>query len=508
MKNLIRTSARIYFAAFILLLAGATAQAQSLQTPAVDSISIDATHPVMSWFPNIDNTGGYVIVKRVNNAGIFIWQRIDTVVGINQTTYTDFSADACVAPQWYRIYATSASSLPDSPWSDTLRTLFLEQPFFDICANTVQLQWNSYLNMVNTLGGYRVFASENGGSFAQIGQTAADVTQFAHTNLSAGTLYAYKIQAFNQDGTRTSTSCQRSIMSRTYPKPEFVYLKYATVEDNDHIKIAWLTDDAPISKYNVLRSLDGAAYDTISRISDLTTYAPSQFYNDTSADFNSRSYYYKINVCDSCGFTRQVAVNFAQTIFLSGGPALSGFVNELQWNPYQEWPLGVEKYEIYRKVDGAPNPAGALATVPGSQTDYQDNVAGFSDFKGQFSYYVKAIENVGDNGYESTVDNSISNEIIISRESRILVPNAIIAGGTPPDDEFKPVVQFIEQEEYQLIIFNKWGQQLFASREISEGWNGTFNGEWVPADTYVYLIKYKDATGALAEKRGTVTVIR
>jgi gliding motility-associated-like protein len=480
---------------------------QSLQKVAIDSISIVATHPVISWFPNTDNTDGYVIVKRVNNSGIFIWQPIDTVFGINQTTYTDVSTNACLAQQRYHVYAFRPST-PQSTWSDVLQTIFLEAPEFDICANTVKLQWTSYINMVNALGGYRIFASENGGAFSQIGQTGAADTVFVHTNLTAGILYSYKIQAFNQDNTRTSASCERSIMSRTYQKPEFVYVKYATVEDNRYIKIAWTADEAPISKYSVLRSNDGVAYDTISHLIDLSTYAPAQFYNDTTADFNSSSYYYKISICDSCGFARQVAVNFAQTIFLSGAPALSGFINVLQWNPYEEWPLGVEKYEIYRWVDGTPNPAGPLETVASSQTEFLDNVAGFSDFKGQFSYSVKAIETEGDNGYESIIDYSISNEIVISRESRILVPDAIIAGGTPPDDEFKPVVQFIGQEAYQLIIFNKWGQQLFESREISNGWNGKYNGEWVPADTYVYLIKYKNAAGVLSEKRGTVTVIR
>jgi gliding motility-associated-like protein len=508
MNIIIRKPAAFYLVIITLLFMTGMARAQSLQTPAIDSISIVATHPVLSWFPNSDNTGGYVIEKQVYSGGIFIWLPIDTIIGINQTTYTDVSADACVASQSYKVYAIAGSALPDSPWSDMLQTIFLEQPSFDICANTVHLQWSPYINMVNSLGGYRIFASENGGNYAPIGQSAADVTEFTHTNLASGTLYSYKIQAFNEDGTRTSSSCERSILSRTYAKPDFVYVKYATVEDNDHIKIVWLTNEVPISKYSVLRSEDGMTYDTISRISDLTDYAPPQLYIDTTADFNSQSYYYKISVCDSCGFARQVDVNIAKTIHLSGSPALIGFVNELEWNAYEGWPLNVENYEIYRKVDGTANPIGALKTVPGSQLNSQDIVVDFSGFKGQFTYYVKAIETAGNNGYDSTIDNSTSNEIVISRESRILVPNAIIAGGTPPDDEFKPVVQFIEQDEYQLIIFNKWGQQLFASREVTEGWNGTFNGEWVPADTYVYLIVFKDAAGTLNEKRGTVTVIR
>jgi gliding motility-associated-like protein len=490
---------------FLLLVVCGEAQGQIFPKTAIDSISIANSHPVISWFPKADSTDGYVIVKRVQTTSGFNWNRIDTVVGISQTTYTDISADACAAPQWYRIY-DYRDALPDSKWSDTLRTIFLEQPSFDICANTVQLQWTPYVNMVDVLGGYKIFASENDGSFSQIGQTVD--TAFIHSNLTAGTLYTYKIQAFNQDGTRTSTSCERSILSRTYAKPEFVFIKYATVENNDHIKIAWLTDEAPISKYSVLRSDDGVAYDTISRISDLATYAPPQFYNDTTADFNSSSYYYKISLCDSCGFARLVSVNTARTIFLTGAPALLGFVNEMEWSQYADWPLEVEKYEIYRTVDGTPNPEGVLATLSSDRTTYLDTVAGLSDFRGIFSYFVKAIETGGDNGYESAIDSSFSNKITISRESRILVPNAIMVNGTPPDDEFKPVLQFFEPDGYRLIIYNKWGEQLFESDDVSIGWKGRFNGEWVPVDTYVYLIIFKDATGMRNEKRGTVTVIR
>ncbi len=506
MNILIRKSVAFYLVIVALLLMSGVVGAQVSPPHPIDSISIVNTHPIISWTISSDSIIGYVIVKRTDNNTN--WSNIDSLEGINHTYYIDSSTDACEDFQRYHIYTRFPKT--NSPWSVELRTIFLEQPQYDICANTVQLNWTPYINMVGGLSGYRVFASENGGNFAPIDSTAADVIEFTHTNLASGTLYSYKIQAFTQDSTRTSTSCERSILSRTYAKPEFVYLKYATVEDNDHIKIEWLADEAPISKYSVLRSEDdGVTYDTVSRISDLTKYAPPQFYIDTTADFNSQSYYYKIIAWDSCGTNQIESENFARTIFLINDPppAVSELINKLKWTAYESWPLGVKEYEIYRKVDGPFNPPGVPATVPGSETEYTDDVASFIGSRGQFSYFVKAIEIAGNNGYDSIVDNSISNEITISRESRIFMPNAIMAGSVK-DGEFKPVVQFIEQDEYQLIIFNKWGQQLFESREVSKGWMGKYNGEYVPEDTYVYVIRYKDATGTLAEKRGTVTVIR
>lgn len=493
----------------MLLLTSMAAQAQSLQTPAVDSISIDNTNPIISWFANNDSTEVYEIHKcvyeEINNEIHTVCNFIDSTSG---TTYIH-EVNACDIPLRYCIVA-HASGGRFSAWSDTLYTIFLKQPSFDICANEVQLRWTPYRNMVSSLGGYRILASKNDEIFMPIDSTAADVTQFTHSNLDAGTLYTYKIQAFNQDGSRTSTSCEDSIRSRTYAKPEFVYLKYATVEDNDHIKIEWLADEAPISKYSVLRSEDdGVTYDTISRISDLAKYDPPQFYIDTTADFNRQSYYYKIIALDSCGANQIASVNLARTILLTNDPlpAVSGRVNELKWNAYEDWPSEVDRYEIYRKLSGTSDLFAILDDVDGNTLTYSDSLSILSGSGGQFSYYIKAIEIGGDNGYESETDNSISNVITISRESRIFMPNAIIAGGESPDDEFKPVVQFFEPDGYQLIIFNKWGQQLFESREVSKGWMGKYNGEYVPEDAYVYVIRYKDNTGLLQEKRGTVTVI-
>jgi gliding motility-associated-like protein len=81
-------------------------------------------------------------------------------------------------------------------------------------------------------------------------------------------------------------------------------------------------------------------------------------------------------------------------------------------------------------------------------------------------------------------------------------------GSMPPDDEFCPFVSFIEQEGYEMAIFNKWGQQIFISRQISAGWDGKYNGEYVPAGAYVYVIKFRNAAGRFEELRGTVTVLR
>ncbi len=155
-----------------------------------------------------------------------------------------------------------------------------------------------------------------------------------------------------------------------------------------------------------------------------------------------------------------------------------------------------------------PNPTGPRDILPAGTTSYIDDVSGFHAEGSIFSYFVVAYENEGDNGFEDFKDVSSSNEITIVQETRVLVPNAFMPGADLPDNEFKPMLSFVEQDDYELMIFNKWGQMIFNTTDMDEGWNGNYNGEPMPPDAYVYLIRYKTPDGQMVEKRGTVTLVR
>lgn len=493
----------------VVLITFSEAHAQNPVSPALDSISITSSNsPIISWFPNNDATIGYVIVRRDFVGGIYLWNKVDTLFGIQQSSYIDNSLSACTESRWYRVYAFAGPTIPDSPWTDTLKTILLEAPVLDICANTITFEWSKYVNMVNVPEGYQILLSEDGGSFTLLDQVSPSQQFYVHNNPKPNVLYSYKIRAINEDGTRTSTSCEKSIATRTYNKPTYAYIRYATVENNDHIKLEWLTDDAPISKFEIHRSDNGFNYSLIHTFEDLVDFKPATTYTDQEADFNSQSYQYMIKVFDSCGNYIFDSQNIAKTIFLTGKPGFVGFLNELEWNTYEGWDLGIKNYHVYRKINETPDPTGFLAELSGTETSYNDDVSGQGNTEGSFTYWVEASENDGDNGFENFPDVSISNEVTISQETRILIPNAFMPGGTPPDDVFKPIVSFIEQDLYEMVIFNKWGQQLFVSNEISNGWDGKFKGEYVPSGTYVYLIKFKNAQGQPDEKRGTLTVVR
>ena len=59
-----------------------------------------------------------------------------------------------------------------------------------------------------------------------------------------------------------------------------------------------------------------------------------------------------------------------------------------------------------------------------------------------------------------------------------------------------------------MYIFNRWGQKLFYSNDMSIGWDGTFEGSLVQIESYVWKVRFKDTVGKTGELYGTVTLLR
>ena len=79
---------------------------------------------------------------------------------------------------------------------------------------------------------------------------------------------------------------------------------------------------------------------------------------------------------------------------------------------------------------------------------------------------------------------------LIEAESKILIPNVI----TPNGDETNDIFQLNFPYE-SVIIYNRWGQQLFESSNNESYWNGrTTSGNEVPEGTYYYIIVTEEKT--------------
>ncbi len=95
-------------------------------------------------------------------------------------------------------------------------------------------------------------------------------------------------------------------------------------------------------------------------------------------------------------------------------------------------------------------------------------------------------------------------------------PNAFtpIDGGTSGDydsQSFNNNVFFPVQsgvDEYQLQIFNRWGELLFESKDVFIGWDGMYRGQLCKQDVYVWKAKVKFSDGTELTQAGDVTLLR
>lgn len=93
--------------------------------------------------------------------------------------------------------------------------------------------------------------------------------------------------------------------------------------------------------------------------------------------------------------------------------------------------------------------------------------------------------------------------------SEIFVPSAFTPGNNDNLNElFKAVGTNLN--DFKMYIFNRWGEIVFTSMDINEGWNGNIRNSEVQAkpDVYVWMIEYLDHKGIATQKHGRITVVR
>jgi gliding motility-associated-like protein len=82
---------------------------------------------------------------------------------------------------------------------------------------------------------------------------------------------------------------------------------------------------------------------------------------------------------------------------------------------------------------------------------------------------------------------------------------------TPNNDGVNDVVHVRGwgiQELLEFKIFNRWGEEIYSSTDINQGWDGTYRGKVQNIDSYAYMVKAKMYSGQEISKSGTISLLR
>ena len=468
----------------------------------MDSISIDPSgHPIVTWIPGTSgDVAGYEIQQLLAGG---VWQMIGFAPGNLTTSFISDSINACAAVKTFAIITLDQcnnKSTGVGTYPKALNTLFMETPVKNECKGTILLTWNSYNNMNPALGEYQIYLQEGSKSDSLIGTTSPGITTFTDTrSFTNGVRYSYYVHAVSQDGMKSSTSCKSSFISSRPLRPDTLSLNYVTVRNSQYVEMGiHFGPLETVKTIRILRSSTGIGrFDTIASITPGNL--EDMVIDDTTASVNQQSYYSKIDVLDECDETA-ITSDVARTIYLTC-QANNDESNALSWNDYEGWRAGIDHYDANRFVNNIPDPGNPIHTSPQGNTTYIDPPSATLQAGNVISYQVEAFEKNTAGGVSS-----LSNIVTAVRQPIVMIPNAFAPKGI--NQVFRPKMRYVDNTKYQMLIFNKWGQQIFETSDLAIPWDGKQNGEYVPIGIYFYRLEYSSFSGEIFTKTGAVVVVQ
>lgn len=347
-------------------------------------------------------------------------------------------------------------------------------------------QYDIYRELVGNKGNYQYLASVDGST-----------TSYIDTVIYCKTDHFYRIKAYELGGYQTyswsDTTAARPSTDHAVPPNETIR---ATVDFDKEITIEWTGSGnprIPIDTYVIERADDGIHYKWYQN------FKPNEFsFTDKKVKVDNQSYFYRTYAIDTCGQKSKV-LNFAKTILLKADttPQERPYVH---WSTYQGWNEGVNEYEVQLK-----KPDGTFVTIGHTKSTDTMLVDEVTDLNGHpwYCYRVIGYKNLA-SGQKQVI--SISNEDCAPVRSRIFAANAFTINGDNLNETFD--IKGLYIKEYNIKVFNRWGEKIFESNDMNVDWDGYYKGELAQMDAYIWIIKAIGVDNVNWPMNGTVTIIR
>ena len=100
-------------------------------------------------------------------------------------------------------------------------------------------------------------------------------------------------------------------------------------------------------------------------------------------------------------------------------------------------------------------------------------------------------------------------DIYVKDEYTFYIPSAFTPDNDELNETFIPVGKGIDPENFLMIIYDRWGEKVFVTHNLYQGWDGKIKGKKIGAsEIYTWFVVYKDLQGVEHKKTGSVTLIR
>jgi gliding motility-associated-like protein len=104
-----------------------------------------------------------------------------------------------------------------------------------------------------------------------------------------------------------------------------------------------------------------------------------------------------------------------------------------------------------------------------------------------------------------TLEKSVNIEICEKEPCSLDIPNAFTPNNDGINEGFIPKAT-CKPEEYDLSVYNRWGQLIFRTQDVGETWN-IDSSRQATGNVYFYSIRYRFGKEALQTARGSISLI-
>jgi gliding motility-associated-like protein len=347
---------------------------------------------------------------------------------------------------------------------------------------------------------YAVYVAEDQGPALQIDSLPPNQLSSEIQNLDGQVNYTYYIEAHHPDSGYQARSNAISRLPDIRQGIRNLNIWSADIQGND-IQIQWEWNaDAELTAAQIRNISDAlAAIDLNSEIQDV------QEYNTITVSSNlttERQLSFIIQTEDTC--SSEVLSDTITTAYIQAS-ALPSFENQVNIQfPRVGSSVNVNSCRLLRFRN---NQLETSIPLSQNQNIFLESFDPFDRPNDEICYQLECL------GQVERIDGSTSDIRVRSniscpkREIRIQLPNALRPEGENP--EFKPLILFENAiQSYQMQIFDRWGQLVFETNNVKEGWRGQSKNRNLPGGVYVYRISIEQQEGSPIIRNGTVTLIR
>jgi len=89
----------------------------------------------------------------------------------------------------------------------------------------------------------------------------------------------------------------------------------------------------------------------------------------------------------------------------------------------------------------------------------------------------------------------------------VYFPSAFSPNGDGINDRYRAVHRGNDVDDFSMKIYNRWGNIVYSSESINEGWDGFYKGEIQDIGLYVYVVDYV-IQGNRSTAKGNLTLVR